>query len=173
MDPRIQKMQGFLCLGRAGSSGSSDTRLSSLLSLCWLHSQTVSSQQKCSLRHSNENVWLPHIPRHESPCLYAMSNAEPITAPKGMQSWLAQPWLARLGKIIPTQVWAWKEGVRRQCFPEENQDVIVKGRMNGNWTKKTTDGYYLSQVYCLCFRQTPLQSLGKLKSFHNFLCSSA
>jgi len=89
-----------------------------------------------------------------------------------MQSRLAQPWLAGLGKIIPTQVWTWTERVGGQCFPEENQDVIAKGRVNGNWTEKTTDGY-LSQVYRLCFRQTPLQSLGKLKSVHNFLCSSA
>ena len=129
-------MQGFLSWGRSGSSGSNDTLLSPLLSLCWLHSPAVSSQQKCSLRNSNENVCLPNIPRPESPCLYAVSNAEPITGAKGMQSWLAQPSLARLGKIIPTRVWTWTEGVGGQCFPEENQDVIAKVRVNGNWTKK-------------------------------------
>ena len=75
MDSRIQQCRDF-CLRQGWIQRLKWYPLSPLLSLCWLRSQAVSSQQKCSLRNSNENVCLANIPRHESPCLYAVSNAE-------------------------------------------------------------------------------------------------
>ena len=150
-------MQGFLALDRAGCSGSNDTLLSPLPSLCCLHSQAASSKRQCSFRNLNENACLLNIPR-ESGCLYALPSPEPIMVPKGMQSsdWpgLGQPGRGRsprMGEITPTQVWTWTEGVGGWCFPEKNQDVIPKGRVNGNWTKKTTNDHP-SQVNRLYFR---------------------
>lgn len=86
------KNAGISVLGRAGSSGSNDT----LCHLCFLYVGSILKQflpNKCSLRNSNENVCLPNIPRHESPCLYALSNTEQSLHPRECKAdWPSLGW---------------------------------------------------------------------------------
>lgn len=122
------KMQGFLDLDRAGSSGSNDTFLSPLPSLCCLHSQAASSHQQCYLRNLNENARLLNIPREESGCLYALPNHEPTMVPKGRQSsdWpgLGQPgW----GKS-PLPKYGHGQSGREGVFPWEKSGYHSKGK---------------------------------------------
>lgn len=148
-------MQGFLSLGRSDPVA----QMIPFCHLCFLYVGSILQQflpNRSVLSETRMRTYASLIfpDMNLLACMLCPMLNQTTESKECKVNW-SRPSLARLGKIILTQVWTWTERVGGSVsLRKTRMSLLVVGRVNGNWTKKTTDGY-LSQVYRLCFRQTP------------------
>lgn len=82
-------------------------------------------------------------------CMLCPMLNQPLDPRECKADWSATK-TARLGKIIPIQVWTWTEGWEGNYFPEENRISIAKEKDGMKLDKENSTDGYLSEVYRLC-----------------------